>query len=306
MPIRFLCTSCGQRLSIGSRKAGARIECPTCGEEQTVPEASTVRTPDNSPQQASDDVPSLADVAVYDEIPAPPGPEPSPPAKGKTPVDAPKATRSQEESAPAASLSDEMILLPRRTLYVQAGLFLALGLLALAAGYFIGRGDATLETVTAREEAARQPVRVSGTITWRDMRDTSQGDRGAVVIFLPEGARPDALILMDGLRPTDLPLAEDSPALRPIRDLGGVYTRTGPDGTYSVELPDRGRYNILFLSKWTRRPADVLPEQVDREELAAYFDDPTALIGRQKYHWAFRDFEADDRVDYDFGEDRGA
>ena len=37
MPIRFQCWQCAKALSIGTRKAGTRIQCPVCGAAQTVP-----------------------------------------------------------------------------------------------------------------------------------------------------------------------------------------------------------------------------------------------------------------------------
>ena len=37
MPIRFRCRQCGQSLSISRRKAGATVDCPTCGSAVLVP-----------------------------------------------------------------------------------------------------------------------------------------------------------------------------------------------------------------------------------------------------------------------------
>jgi phage FluMu protein Com len=37
MPIRFRCEFCGSRLSVASRKAGARAKCPQCGRQITIP-----------------------------------------------------------------------------------------------------------------------------------------------------------------------------------------------------------------------------------------------------------------------------
>src|SRR5262245_16984282 len=37
MPIKFYCDHCGQKMSIGSRKAGAAVNCPRCQKQVTVP-----------------------------------------------------------------------------------------------------------------------------------------------------------------------------------------------------------------------------------------------------------------------------
>src|SRR6188768_2210882 len=37
MPIRFACSHCGQRLSVGSHKAGKSAACPKCKSSITVP-----------------------------------------------------------------------------------------------------------------------------------------------------------------------------------------------------------------------------------------------------------------------------
>ena len=41
MPIQFRCSKCSQMLSIASRKAGRTVDCPTCGEQLTVPVVTT-------------------------------------------------------------------------------------------------------------------------------------------------------------------------------------------------------------------------------------------------------------------------
>src|SRR5687767_13933737 len=37
MPIRFVCNHCGQKLSVGSHKAGQKANCPRCKESVRVP-----------------------------------------------------------------------------------------------------------------------------------------------------------------------------------------------------------------------------------------------------------------------------
>ena len=44
MPIRFRCPACDQQLSIGTRKAGVRTDCPNCKAVVTVPDAAPIGT----------------------------------------------------------------------------------------------------------------------------------------------------------------------------------------------------------------------------------------------------------------------
>jgi biopolymer transport protein ExbD len=53
MPIQFRCTTCRQKLSVTSRKAGRAITCPACGSEILVPalaadDSARTRVPDDS------------------------------------------------------------------------------------------------------------------------------------------------------------------------------------------------------------------------------------------------------------------
>src|SRR5262245_19501502 len=60
MPIRFFCIRCGQRLSIGTRKAGQATACPKCAAEVTVPHplaAGPVPAPSGTLQQPGPSVP---------------------------------------------------------------------------------------------------------------------------------------------------------------------------------------------------------------------------------------------------------
>ena len=52
MPIRFQCQACGQLLSIATRKAGTRVECPKCGSEVTVPGGEPAPVPRSRAQPA--------------------------------------------------------------------------------------------------------------------------------------------------------------------------------------------------------------------------------------------------------------
>jgi biopolymer transport protein ExbD len=52
MAIRFRCTGCNKTLSIASRKAGARVDCPSCGVELVVPAESPLAQGDEPTGQA--------------------------------------------------------------------------------------------------------------------------------------------------------------------------------------------------------------------------------------------------------------
>ncbi|MBN2023166.1 MAG: hypothetical protein JW809_10275 [Pirellulales bacterium] len=305
MPIRFCCLRCGKTLAIGRRKAGTQVACPKCGQEQIVPPpaappgAGAVPPPLPTPE---DDAAEPETIMVYDEIP-PLLDAPSRPRPG----DCPNFRLSENGTVPftdtpftGTPIGPEWLLLRRRTLYLQAGLIAAVGLVGLLAGYFMGRFDASVDLVANHRDSARQPVLVEGKLTARDAGGHATDDWGAVVVFLPQTRRPDVKISTAGLGPDAPAPPSDLPAVARIRELGGVYARADRQGTFSVVLPDRGRYNVLLVSAKANRPEGSLIEQVDLDELARYFHRPERLIGCRQYRWTVRDLANRARLDHAF------
>lgn len=168
-------------------------------------------------------------------------------------------------------------------MYLQAGLFLAVALLFLAAGFLIGRGVGPIES--AAEDAAApagEPVLLQGTISYDNAQGRATPDAGAVVLLLPEN-----LIAEPRLPPQSLsPLAQGEPDRRvilQIEELNGAYARADADGRYSLVAPRPGTFQVLFVSRGARRATD---QEIDIRTLFALrrvFQPAPALVGDQKY-----------------------
>ena len=95
MPVRFVCTQCGQLLSVGSRKAGAHVDCPKCRAELLVPGGS-------------------ADAGADQDVDAS-SPEPTHDIDDGIVYEAGRAELTKEPSS-------DTLVVPRRVVYMQGAL----------------------------------------------------------------------------------------------------------------------------------------------------------------------------------------
>lgn len=309
MAIRFFCKGCNQLLGIASRKAGTEIECPKCGLAQTVPTeeaaAAAMAMVRSGRTNQEDDEPALPDLLVYDDTPAAIPSAPAPPGEPK--VETPGETRrfdtppasASPVAAPLTAATIEVgepappgtILFPRKVIYLQASIFLVAGAFLFTAGYFIGRGNATVDIRAAQEAASREQVLLDGRLAYNPRPGEIHGDREAVAIALPVDARPDRPLPIQGLRPQDPPPAENYLSIRRIQELGGNYARADAEGRYSMVLPDAGEYHLLVISANCPRKADEEVDEIDLQEMQRYFDQARGLISRFRYRWETRKLE---------------
>lgn len=311
MPIRFFCKRCNQLLGIASRKANTEINCPICGMAQMVPNeeaaaAAMAMTRSSRPRGV---VESASDVVVYDDEPEAID---TPRRHAQRPADSQPA---QADSSPATDeppdagrpLPGSMILYHRQTLYIQAVLFVVVGAIAFGSGYYMGRGDATFDEVIRREQAERQPVFLEGKLYYRPAVDKIAGDEGAVIIALPQLAGEKSLdkkIPVHGIRPQDPEPRDTNPSCRAIKNLGGAYARADEAGEYSIELPEKGTYNLLLISRHATRRRGAEIDELERDEIARYFTSATDLIGRYKYRWLTEPIDlGHPPIEQDFGLD---
>ena len=287
MPIRFYCKRCNQLLGIASRKAGSEIQCPKCGVSQVVPgeEAAAAAMAMNRFAGSATAVDNSEDLVVYDDRPAAIETAPRPRTEA---VAAPTPTSSAEPE-PGQPVPRGLILFPRRTLYVQALLFLVLAVVALTLGYLIGRGDADYQLQVEQEEAARERVPIRGELVCKSADGQVIGDENAVIIVLPEGKLPEQKLSFRNIRPRDPmpnPVPDPPPKnVRLIRELGGQYVRADAKGDFFTVLPDQGAYRILIVSGHAERPGAADIDEIDLNEIGDYFEMPEHLIGRQQYRW---------------------
>ena len=113
----------------------------------------------------------------------------------------------------------------------------------------------------------------------------SRADEGAVVMLLPElRGKADEKIPIAGMRPSDPEPGDDAKGFVILRQLGGAYARADENGRWEMEVPRRGRYVLLVISKEQRRPrSEGEVRMADLRKLSAYFESGAALIGDRRY-----------------------
>jgi DNA-directed RNA polymerase subunit RPC12/RpoP len=207
-----------------------------------------------------------------------PSPQPSPEAQ---PSPEPQPSPSPQPGKP---LPSGMILFPRRSFYVQAVLLVILAGVAVAGGYFMGRGDANYEIKMADEELDRQSMEIKGKL----VHDTGTGlvpDENGVVMAFPIDKLPEKALSSNKLGPHSRPPDETDESLKAIVAFGGAYCRADATGDFSMVVPDLGTYRILVISRNAKRPKDVELDEADFVEIEEYLSGAKRLIGRGKYRW---------------------
>lgn len=291
---------------------------------ETPPEAATRPPPDRAEAEGSAE--QIASRSSGDSSPAPSedtaalrpprstaetlssaGPQPPPAAPyaaREDPEAPPRGPLPRRERGVEAQLPSGLILMPRYVVYIQGGLFLLVAVVAFAAGYFIGRGDASVEMQAVEQESQRQRVLVEGRVVYNPGTGNLAPDEGAVVIVLPDDALPERKIPVQGLRPQDPPPRESLESLSTIEALGGGFVRADETGTFSLVLPQQGRYWVLIVSRHASRAPGQRIETVDYDLLDRIFLLPEHLIGSRKYFWELRDLELGmEPVSHNFGRD---
>lgn len=298
MPVQFVCTYCAQLLSVGSRKIGTEVECPRCRRNLTVPDPETaaasvaMRQAQRAPAPES----PLPEFLVYDEpetsaLDAPPviitdRPVQPPPLPVRAPPPLPNSTTSDplwQKLTPQRGCQP-MLLISRRTLYVQAGILGFTTLAAFGLGYLIGFGVAPKSAASPAAQAGEATL-VQGFIRYSTETGEVLGDAGAVVMALPDGRLPNPKLGVQGLRPADPEPVAGGGVLMSLELLGGATTRVGLDGGYSLAVNEPGRYFLLIISRNTQRPPGNDLDEFQQALLERYFQPANQLIGAQKYLW---------------------
>ena len=90
---------------------------------------------------------------------------------------------------------------------------------------------------------------------------------------------------IQSLRPEVTAPNDNDLALLRIRELGGDYTRANESGEYEIQVPDRGEYFVLFLSRNAQRADNEQAELSDVAQMGGYFLVPSQLLGSNCYEW---------------------
>lgn len=183
------------------------------------------------------------------------------------------------KTAPSRSSRGAKLLISRRMVYFQAFLICLMALVGLAGGYLIGRAIGPVKPVTREKEPVFE---IAGSVKYRNTRGELVPDFQAVAIALP--ADKNSAIPSDKLG-TNARRDEGHQAEMAIHELGGAYARASGDGSFALRLPKPGRYNLLLISKETKRAADRKVTDSDLVQIRRYFTSPTELIGQSRYLW---------------------
>lgn len=216
------------------------------------------------------------------------------------------STRPAKAGVPPARLIGKpgggpMLLISRPVVYLQAGLFAAVAIVSLTAGYLIGRG-VTPEATAGGAAQAGEAVVLQGTLQFTNDAGQPRGDARGVIVALPDGKFPNPKLAIGGLRPSDADLAPGSPTLLAIESLGGAYQRAAADGSYSLAVPQPGKYLVCFVSANAARPAKTAPDEFQLALVKRYLADAEGLIGAQKFAVKIEDLPGGAAVrSYDFG-----
>jgi hypothetical protein len=131
----------------------------------------------------------------------------------------------------------------------------------------------------APTERSGQRYAIKGAIRYREV-DRDVPDVGAVVLVFPTQP-PARKFASVGLRPEDYGMP-DATGAKELRLYGGTLAIVRDDGTFAVDLPQKGAYYVLALSQHARRKNEKLYVN-ERATLAKYFANPDELLGGRDF-----------------------
>lgn len=182
----------------------------------------------------------------------------------------------------------------REVLYLQGVLLIAVAVISFGLGVlFGGRAGNPLQT-----SAGPQPCLISGRVVLQTSGGDVIPDTGAAVIALSQNVRPESRLEILGLRPQDPVLPDDHPTIQAIRSLDGDFVRAGADGSFRLQVSDRGEYFLLVISA-ARRAAPELPRPV-LAQLGRYFELLPDLFGGHDVRWRAETVRSDRQVNIVF------
>ena len=315
MPIRFQCSDCGQKLSVGSKKAGARVKCPKCSKVVTVPSPEPVGATSDSTATAEKTVPAAPDTAPtapqLDDAPAHDSAQEyhnNEDAFAQFAVyddESEWVYESEDEGqdydhtpAPQSEteipIDREKLAVSRQVIYMQGGLLGVVALICFLLGLLLGWG-----TSGNQGPIAVVPCVVEGKVTFEA---DEAPDEGAVVVFLPQDAGPGQgrKLPSSPFRPGSSPAAEDTHAYTDLVSFGGGFARVDGDGEFQVKLPSQGRYYVLVVSQNISRSDNESLLDDDTREMNEYFLAAADVVGERQYRWSLESVNGDRKVDYHF------
>ncbi|MBW3597998.1 MAG: hypothetical protein KY475_12065 [Planctomycetes bacterium] len=294
MPVRFRCEHCQQRLSVGSKKAGAVVSCPQCKNKVTVPAEEPSAQPPAPAEAFSAAPPTDAgpSTAVGEEPATPDEDYPEfPDYEYET-----EYVYVEEDEAPSTRqpLDLDKVAVPRWILYAQGALLGLVALVSFAFGVVIGGAAPESENADAGG-----PWSVAGSVAYDAGDNLPTPDSGATVILLPEDARPEAKAPTAPFRPDGEPLDPADPALAAIQQIGGDAAKADAEGQFRMSVPRSGAYFVLIVSAHLDRSGER-PAPQHLAELGRYFQSAPELLGDSRYVWTRRRIDENEEISHVF------
>ncbi|QDU41520.1 hypothetical protein Mal4_58880 [Maioricimonas rarisocia] len=194
---------------------------------------------------------------------------------------------------------------PKSVMRPGSGLLATGGIALFVLGLVVGRLTAPTATAVAVDEPAgngaganranvEQPdpdvppaavereLALTGRVTYLTADGQTRPDEGARVLVLPEERSGSSRLPVVGFRvgaaEVDVRLARAA-----LRELGGDFTVADSEGRYEIRLPDAGNYDVLMISRYQPRDADLPLTDSVEQLLPVWFDRPSQLIGQVQY-----------------------
>jgi phage FluMu protein Com len=303
MPIRFNCQHCGQKLSVGSQRAGTKANCPRCKEIVRVPGDPPKEKPVSKATLAASMLVMSGEGTAVETAESKPAPE-QVELGGSFAAEYPAQVESSElvfdttpSTGPAENVIQQidydLVSFPRYVLYAQAGLLATVAIICFTLGALMG--GAFLST---QSSAAAGPVTVTGTVKVSE-GVTTKADEGAVVFFLPHDTKNiTERAPVAGLRPRDSAPEGNHRGLFILKDMGAGYARTDKEGRYKITVPKRGKYFMLVISRGkVGNGADI---GASKQKIARFFENANDLLTTQKYQFSVETLADGRRFDVSF------
>lgn len=308
MPIRFVCKHCGQKLSVGSSRAGTKANCPRCKELVRVPgepvkpskavlaQSMLVMSGEGAAVETASHQPPPHEPGFHEEPAAPPIAGEAEPAIETSELvfdTSPSAVTGQAAGEVVQQTDYNLVTFPRYVLYAQAGLLAGVAVICFMLGLAMG---GAFFAATSGPVAAK-PCTISGFVQI-SQGVVKKGDEGAVVFVLPDVKQVGERAPVAGLRPRDTEPQGNHRGLAILRDMNAGYGRADKDGKFQVTVPKQGKYFVLVISRGkTGDGADVGSA---KQKIARFFENANDLIGTQKYQFSAETLSNDRKYDVSF------
>lgn len=282
MAIRFACPECKQLLGASTRKAGRRVQCPTCNSEVTVPtEAEAAAAAVLRRFEHPEIEEAINTLFVVDR-----GAEAASPA---------------DKIAPAADGREtpehNILLIPRKVVYFQAGLLAVVAITFFLAGWWIGGSG---RSPVRDQPVGTGPATLNVLLHYRSTNSELRADEGAVVLVLPTDKRVTEKLQAAALDPAAPQPNAASPVIGKLNLIGGAYGRTDAAGKLAgLIVPQPGKHYLLLLSNHARRSGEPRPH--DLAALGTYLEGAAELLGDRDYRLTSEDLRGEVAITHDFG-----